>query len=166
MPTNCPLHHRTYACTRGAQADTILKSNLTGALDAMRTTFEADTQAARAEPLQLGQLLQALVKLRTPGEGEADIFPGRRHPLPVTCLYWASFMVSPGVSAGLVSGCARACVRLLGGKGLWEGAGSRGSSPGGERRAPAPPAAGGGAALVIPAEHLRRTLVHPLMTEP
>lgn len=63
----------------------------------MRVAYQADVKSARAEPLQMGQLLQALMRLRTPGEGEADIFPGRRHPLPVTALFWSSFMMSPGV---------------------------------------------------------------------
>ncbi len=59
---------------------------------------EADRERARAEPAQMGRLVDALMRLRTPDEAGADIFPGRRHPLPFSNLYWMTFMMQPGVS--------------------------------------------------------------------
>jgi len=50
------------------------------------------------EPAQMAKLVEALMKLKTPDESGADIFPGRRHKVPVSTLYWMTFMMSPGVS--------------------------------------------------------------------
>lgn len=49
-------------------------------------------------------MLKALDDLVSPGEGGADIFPGRRHALPARdAMVWASWMVSPGVSGAPAS---------------------------------------------------------------
>jgi hypothetical protein len=48
-----------------------------------------------SEPGQLAKLVHALLQLVTPGEGEADIWPGRRHKLPFSELEWATGMIRP-----------------------------------------------------------------------
>lgn len=70
---------------------------------------------AASDPGQLRQLISAINQLVTPGEGNADIWPGRRHPLPVNALTWTTFMMSPPVGWGGRGGGWGGRVR-----GVWE----------------------------------------------
>jgi hypothetical protein len=79
-------------------ANTLLKTNLTEAIAEIRKAYAEDPESAREEPRQLRELFSQLRRLKTPDEGGADIFPGRRHPLPVSNVFWMTFMMSPGVS--------------------------------------------------------------------
>jgi hypothetical protein len=82
-------------------ANTLLKTNLTEAIAEIRRAYAQDPDSAREEPKQLRELFAQLRRLKTPDEGGADIFPGRRHPLPVSNIFWMTFMMSPGVSGGV-----------------------------------------------------------------
>jgi hypothetical protein len=52
--------------------------------------------------------LVSFMQFQTPGEGEADIFPGRRHALPSGRFEWVSRMAVPGVRRGARAGHAGA----------------------------------------------------------
>jgi hypothetical protein len=47
---------------------------------------------------RLTHIMRVLSGWRTPGDGGADIWPGRRHPLPLARGDWTFSMMSPGVS--------------------------------------------------------------------
>jgi hypothetical protein len=80
-------------------ANILLGSDLANTLSA---TIRSLTGNARAdvpgEAAQIKQMVGQLMRLFTPGEDGADIWPGRRHPLPVTELFWSTWMMSPPVS--------------------------------------------------------------------
>jgi hypothetical protein len=50
--------------------------------------------------MQLVQQMRVLSGWVTPGEGQADIWPGRRHPLPVSAFRWTLGLMVPAVSGG------------------------------------------------------------------
>ena len=69
-------------------------------------------EATSFEPAQTQRMIDAVNQLVTPGEGEADIFPGRRHKLPYSPLYWLTIMMNPGVRAAAAAAAAAApCAR-------------------------------------------------------
>ncbi|GBF93867.1 hypothetical protein Rsub_06866 [Raphidocelis subcapitata] len=72
-------------------------ADLRARLAEMRRSFRAsDRGAVRSEAAQAARFFEDLASLRAPDEGGADIFPGRRHPLPVSHAVWSSFMMQPG----------------------------------------------------------------------
>ncbi|KAI8470837.1 MAG: hypothetical protein J3K34DRAFT_521020 [Monoraphidium minutum] len=92
--------------------DIVTKSDLATTLSATLRSFTGRHEAgpanasaaaaaaaggANGSPLrgQVQHMVDALMRLLTPGEGAADIWPGRRHKLPVTDLFWSSWMISP-----------------------------------------------------------------------
>jgi hypothetical protein len=67
---------------------------------------------------RLTMMMRTLSGWRTPGEGEADIWPGRRHALPMGRTDWILTMMSPAVSQGAGLGVGWETSRFgLGGEG-------------------------------------------------
>ncbi|GBF95267.1 hypothetical protein Rsub_08298 [Raphidocelis subcapitata] len=82
--------------TLGIAANTVAGSDVGGILSGVAAARVAVApETAVAGPGRLAQLTKALMSLTTPGEGDADIWPGRRHPLPVSDYHWMEWMVTP-----------------------------------------------------------------------
>jgi hypothetical protein len=67
----------------------------------------------------LARGLRKLSELKTPGEGEADIWPGRRHKMPTGAVEWIALQIAPKVGRAGEEGRVRVVVA--------EGTGSRGA---------------------------------------
>lgn len=80
-------------------ASTLLSPNTPAHLtNALMAYLGGEKLSVASEPGQLKQLILALLQLVTPGEGEADIWPGRRHPLPMGVAEWTMTQLRPPVS--------------------------------------------------------------------
>lgn len=79
-----------------AVGKTVLNGNLaSGATRAVGAYAAGSPQKVVNEAGMLVQLLAAINKQVMPGEGDADIWPGRRHKLPFSELEWATGMIRP-----------------------------------------------------------------------
>lgn len=68
-------------------------------LTAAKAYAAAPPEAWAAAPGRLAGIMDSLSRTRMPGAGEADIWPGRRHKLPVGDFEWAMYLPLPAVSA-------------------------------------------------------------------
>jgi hypothetical protein len=82
-----------------AVGKTVLNGNLaSGATRAVGAYAAGSPQKVVNEAGMLVQLLAAINKQVMPGEGDADIWPGRRHKLPVSPYVWTGWAGAPPVS--------------------------------------------------------------------
>jgi hypothetical protein len=72
--------------------------NVPAASISMAAAYTTNGGAFQADAAAAGSFFSALQQLVTPGEGEADVFPGRRHPLPTNAFIWASYLLSAAVN--------------------------------------------------------------------
>jgi hypothetical protein len=89
-----PVENKVYAAT----ALSGVVPNVPYKVAASSAAYAADPGATKTDAEWSKPVVDELKKLFTPGEGEADVFPGRRHKLPTTELIWASRLISPPVS--------------------------------------------------------------------
>lgn len=88
-------------------ADTLLGSDVAGNLATTLKAYAAGgAPKLKAEAGQLAQLLVVLSQQRT-GDMGLDIYPGRRHAMPVGRYIWSGWAGSPPVSAGGGAGGGR-----------------------------------------------------------
>ncbi|GBF93869.1 hypothetical protein Rsub_06868 [Raphidocelis subcapitata] len=85
-----PAGNKVYAA--GALAGAL--PNLPYKVASTAAAFASDPGAVATDPAWTKPVVEVLQQMVTPGEGEADVFPGRRHPLPTTELIWASRLIS------------------------------------------------------------------------
>ncbi|GBF93868.1 hypothetical protein Rsub_06867 [Raphidocelis subcapitata] len=114
--------------------------NAAGATISMATTYAANNGALQDDTAAAGAFLSAMQQLVTPGEGEADVFPGRRHPLPTTDFIWASWLASAAEPA------QNKAIFELGQKEAWSWAEENGFVPAGKTLAFGAPSSSSAAA--------------------
>jgi hypothetical protein len=120
------------------RAASILTSTLTNMPYKLLSTWSAYAdrpEALLADGLHAKQFMESLMQLVTPGEGGADIYPGRRHALPTSDLIWASWLAAPAVSRCLWS---RSWSRLATSPARAGTRGTRGGARPAPRRCPDP----------------------------
>lgn len=83
------------AAAAGMAGSPAFQSHVAG----LASAYESDGAAAALSELgQVTQLVRALRNVVTPGEGLADIWPGRRHKLPCSDGDWLGWSMTPAVS--------------------------------------------------------------------
>ena len=82
---------------RAANIFTSTLSNVPYKLLSTWSAYVDRPEALLADGLHTKQFMESLMQLVTPGEGGADIDPGRRHALPTSDMIWASWLAAPAV---------------------------------------------------------------------
>lgn len=82
-------------------ASTLMGPNAPLQLAAFMESFlpiGGDVSQTLGQTAQLSRIVDAISQEPMPGEGAADIWPGRRHGLPVSDATWFSWSAAPAVS--------------------------------------------------------------------